>query len=447
MSEPIARVISVKELLAKPNLLIPSYQRPYKWTTKNVSQLLEDIANMKDTGRYRLGSIIVHLDGTNLNIVDGQQRTISLALISLAVRDTGMHLKNEVLKTIINEIEKAGFDPDFEENRISATNIYHNYQEIKRAISTYDEETLIFLFEKCEVVLFEIVNLSEAFQFFDSQNARGKDLDPHDLLKAYHLREFSPREESLKLKKVYGWENTDPKELSTLFGEYLFRIRGWANGYPSRWFSKNQIDMFKGINLENGERYPYSIIYRMAHVYTDTYNSKPERSVDGNSCIYPFQLDQTIINGRLFFEMVDYYTQKKAVVESSLKSSNLKNVQAIIETLNTYPARTRTGDRYVRMLFDCALLFYHDKFGEKELDRIVIKLFIWAYTVRLTYKNVQLPSVDNYVLENTNMFRLIRGATSPADILCIPITTIENKISKRTDEIENLFTRFGYNAK
>lgn len=68
MSEPIARVISVKELLAKPKLLIPSYQRPYKWTTKNVSQLLEDIANMKDTGRYRLGSIIVHLDGTNLNI-------------------------------------------------------------------------------------------------------------------------------------------------------------------------------------------------------------------------------------------------------------------------------------------------------------------------------------------------------------------------------------------
>ena len=35
-----------------------------------------------------------------------------------------------------------------------------------------------------EVVLQDI---SEAFQFFDSQNARGKDLEPHDLLKAYHL--------------------------------------------------------------------------------------------------------------------------------------------------------------------------------------------------------------------------------------------------------------------
>lgn len=43
----------------------------------------------------------------------------------------------------------------------------------------------------CELIVVITSDVSEAFQFFDSQNARGKALYPHDLLKAYHLREMS----------------------------------------------------------------------------------------------------------------------------------------------------------------------------------------------------------------------------------------------------------------
>lgn len=41
---------------------IPSYQRPYKWTTKNVNQLIDDIdESMKaEKELYRVGTLILH---------------------------------------------------------------------------------------------------------------------------------------------------------------------------------------------------------------------------------------------------------------------------------------------------------------------------------------------------------------------------------------------------
>ena len=39
---PTQKVIKLNELV-KETLIIPVYQRPYKWTEKNVIQLLEDI--------------------------------------------------------------------------------------------------------------------------------------------------------------------------------------------------------------------------------------------------------------------------------------------------------------------------------------------------------------------------------------------------------------------
>ena len=59
--------VSVEELLNKP-IVIPDYQRPYKWTRKNVSDLLEDIctaiADSKrpdyDGFKYRVGSCLLY---------------------------------------------------------------------------------------------------------------------------------------------------------------------------------------------------------------------------------------------------------------------------------------------------------------------------------------------------------------------------------------------------
>ena len=48
-----AQILSVFDLLQK-SLHIPNYQRPYKWTIKNVSTLLEDIEQaLVDSFQYK----------------------------------------------------------------------------------------------------------------------------------------------------------------------------------------------------------------------------------------------------------------------------------------------------------------------------------------------------------------------------------------------------------
>lgn len=117
----------------------------------------------------------------------------------------------------------------------------------------------------------------------------------------------------------------------------------------------------------------------------------------------------------------------------------------IIITINTYPGRNRTGDLYVRTILDCLLIYYIDKFGNVEMSRAIEKIFIWAYSLRIKMQVVQLASMDNHVLENNNLFWLIKESSRPSDFINFSLPTIDpNKSSKKAEEIETLFKEMGY---
>lgn len=190
-----ASIITLTELYNLEKLRIPEYQRPYKWTEKNVNNLIDDIISNKDKSEYRLGTLVFYknkekekenldiVEKETLDIVDGQQRIITLMLILYAISE-----KYEIDKKLYdakNELWGHKFN-----NPISQNNIYKNYQLIKQRINDFDKATVDFLLKKCTFVKIVLNDVSEAFQFFDSQNSRGKELEPHDLLKAYHLREM-----------------------------------------------------------------------------------------------------------------------------------------------------------------------------------------------------------------------------------------------------------------
>ncbi|WP_065758234.1 DUF262 domain-containing protein [Pseudomonas defluvii] len=453
-TELSSKIISVYELLTDSALDIPQYQRPYKWTGKNINQLFSDIAIHKDKSAYRLGTIVFHQDGETKNIVDGQQRTISLLLAARALiqRNTEKKLERKDLQERLLKLEQAMVKPSFS-SEISQKNIHSNYLEVARIVSRADftEAHIDFFLNKCQVVAVALNDVSEAFQFFDSQNARGRDLEPHDLLKAYHLREFSPRDEQLKASTVARWESSDTKELATLFSQYLYRIRNWSKGVSARYFSKDDSDLFKGVNIDTVASYPYVEQLRIAHHFVDNYNGQYERKIDSRELVFPFHLDQIIINGRRFFELISHYQSKVARISAeSWNGHELVGAEGldgyaktIMDTLNSYPARTRTGDCYVRAMFDCLLIYYIDKFGHADISRAIEKIFIWAYSLRLKMQVVQLASMDNHVLEN-NLFRLIKEATRPADFINCSLPVLSGQKSTRTDEIEALFKAMKY---
>lgn len=444
MSEIQPVIKSVKELIVQPSISIPDYQRPYKWSLQNVNQLLDDILTFKDKPAYRLGTIVFHKDKNGpekLNIVDGQQRTITLLLIVLAI-SKNEKLMAEVLKNKITCPDTTLLKKLVFKNMITKNNIRDNYLEIERRINDFDAETVRFFFDKCEVVEVVISDISEAFQFFDSQNARGKDLDPHDLLKAFHLREMADNTTELeRILTVENWEELDSEKLKAVFSKYLFRIRNWSKGKSARTFSKNNVDVFKGISPSLKEPYPFTDMYRISHFYVNGYNQDYQRNIDQNNMSYPFQVDQIVINGKRFFEMLDHYVKVIDKIKKAFESNGYSS-KAIIKNINTYSGRNRTGDRYVRNLFDNALIYYVDKFGDSEIDRAIERLFLWAYSLRLTMHSVQLASIDNYAIQYPSIFKIIRDALKPSDVLNIKIPLVSrNNIRKnvKTQEIVKLF--------
>lgn len=434
-----ASIITVKELLQTNDLQIPNYQRPYKWTEKNINQLIDDILFHKNKSAYRLGTLVIHNDEYGkLNIVDGQQRTITLTLIIYAL------ISNKRLETIkgLSNFNTKLINLHFT-NDISKTNIQNNYKVIERRINEFDENNIVFLFNNCELVRVILTDISEAFQFFDSQNARGKDLEPHDLLKAFHLREMNNSlTEEERQRTVEKWEEMDTNKLSKLFALYLYRIRNWSKGRSARYFTKNEVDVFKGISPEIQEEYSFAKIYRIAHYYTENYNQSHHSRINQNYCDYPFQIDQTIINGKRFFEMVTYYDKLIDTVKNKTKNP-------IINTIKTYPGNHRTGDKYIRNLFYCGLIYYIDKFGEIDLGKAIDKIYIWAYTLRLKLYSVGLDSVDNYALKKAHsqvqLFKKIREAVHPNDILNMKLEILQKgQLKREIKEIVELFEGMKY---
>lgn len=416
-------IINIKDLLEIPNLKIPDYQRPYKWKIKNVNQLIDDILFHKDKQGYRLGTLVLHKDDeNNFNIVDGQQRVITIFLLAYCLSN-----RNKLNMKI--DFSKFSFD-----NKISQNNIKVNYSIIDKRIEEFYNFIIEFFLNRCELVKVVIDDVQEAFQFFDSQNARGKDLEPHDLLKAFHLREMSKSTEDDKIKVVEEWENLESKELTNLFANYLFKIRNWSKGNSAYYFTKNDIDIFKGVNIET-QNYPFMKQLQINNYYV--YKQNEAERVNNYHFDYPFQIDQIVINGKIFFEMVIYYNNLIKDINALKESFKKDTVEYdILNTLDTYRGHNRSGDRYVRNMFNCALVYYIDKFGKIDLDRTIKKIFIWAYNLRFKLYSVKLVSVDNYAIgrheyANESIFRKIYYAVNHNEILHLNINSIKKEEMKR----------------
>lgn len=447
------RILTVAGLLAEIRLNIPLYQRPYKWSTDQVRQLFADLGRFKGSPAYRLGTIVFHENAGRLDIVDGQQRTITLLLtLKALVRDKSAHLARRDLRDRLEDLEQSAFAPCFR-SAVSKFHLHTNFREIRRLVKhpDFSEEMVDFLLNRCEVVTFALGSLSEAFQFFDSQNARGRDLEPHDLLKAFHLREFGPGEEQAKVRVVGHWEDVDTTELADLFSKYLYRIRSWSRGVHARRFGKADTGIFKGVNLDRVGSYPHVAQLRIAHHFVDHYNGQFERRIRGDHMSFPFQLDQVVINGRRFFEMIAHY---HARVGSIARDSHLLGVAGgnaaleeraakIMGVINTYPGSHRDGDRYVREIFDCLLIYYYDKFGAVELSRAIEKIFVWAYGVRIRMQVVQWVTADNHAVAS-GFFQRLKEATEPQDFLRLPVNPSGPQNSRKTDEVYELFKEMGY---
>ena len=403
----------VGELLKEEGLRIPSYQRPYKWNRKHIRNLFYDLRDAMGKKEYQIGSVILH-ENDGYDIVDGQQRLISISLF--------LHLLDnlENYKGAKQLLSSAVFG---ELSCYHASENYNEWENLTQLVGEKEAKDICnFLLENCSVSVITMPQerLSEAFQLFDSQNNRGKSLEPHDLLKAYHLRKQDSEDEKI----VEKWEQfVEDKDLSLkeLFDKHLFRMRRWSRGetgltnkrYGSYLrFTEDFIDDFKGVDLN--QNFPYLELYR--HIEK-----------------FPLSITMPIIDGSTFFEYIEsaHKTIKdhKDFLNAKLGFSDEpegeeKNLAYPKGMLNIYNS---SKGRYLKchniFLNICSL--FAERFGKDELSKDIVEtLFIWSYYPRVKSKAIYDATFGNYAAggrfrqkEVQKLFQLLAHAVTPNDFM------------------------------
>ena len=454
-------IYAVNEILQQ-DLSIPPYQRPYKWEKNQVEQLLNDIYNHKisnNKNRYRIGSLILCIDRTikkdpkyqdfSIDIVDGQQRITTLLLILLLLNP---NLSSDLFSNL----------------KYNHSSSYENIQKNKTVIEDWIKDKVLseadctelfnYITNKCELVQVIVYNISEAFQMFDSQNGTGKELEAYNLLKAYHLRaikesalqkEFDIRWEN-SVKYYYNKEDKNIDILKQLFNEQLYRTRIWSKNEYAYTFSKQKIDEFKGLSINESTiaEYPYFtpilLKYSISHFLKETKHETSSVSLNnylkGLNTDDLLSINQIIINGELFFEYINKYTEiyKKLF----MSDSDINGFQEFYQKYCLYNKKDRNGDRYLRELYKSLMISVYDRFGSKGLSPAIYKMFYaFVFKNRIEMRSVFYRSVVNIPIDSEkNPFDIINRAKSineikTLDYLCqIDLRTINEVCNEHEDK-------------
>ena len=235
---------SVEDALQlKRKYIIPRFQREYSWEPEELSEFYEDLLDnivLDEFGKlqpteYFIGSLVLvgdDDDSTKIEryVVDGQQRLTTITIIFSVLAQKFKECNEDKLSAIthgyivgedndgiaysklINESPKPFFQERIQKKDIDFT-IVPKTQEEKRILAAYnfferqlrenilikelrDRNPLLENYEytdllkvfrdqilKCKVVYVTVKTLEDAYTIFEVLNAKGKNLEPIDLIK------------------------------------------------------------------------------------------------------------------------------------------------------------------------------------------------------------------------------------------------------------------------
>lgn len=196
-----AKNTTIYEFLKNSNqIIIPRYQRSYSWEKKNVETLMNDV---KDN--YYIGNIIEYCINNDKEIVDGQQRLITIFLILIAIyhsmQDESVRseikeliLKNDKCKMILkSRIANDGSDileylingNDISRELVKKYNEIKIYKIIRRDLENININELYNNIKGSNIVEISFLqNQYSAHEMFVNVNTKGKPLEMIEILKS-----------------------------------------------------------------------------------------------------------------------------------------------------------------------------------------------------------------------------------------------------------------------
>jgi uncharacterized protein with ParB-like and HNH nuclease domain len=222
-------LIGIGKALLTKRLAVPIYQRSYAWEDKHVLDLFTDVSNAisKGESEYFIGSIVTTKNDTSRpEVVDGQQRLATTAILIAAIRDhffnlgdldrattissTYLQTKDLTSLEVIPRIQMNSSDNEFFVKRVltdpssadrSIKPTKDSHRKIAQAaelarkhvahLATNADSTKLlvewvnFVEHGLRVIWVAVSDDANAFTIFETLNDRGLDLAISDLLKNY----------------------------------------------------------------------------------------------------------------------------------------------------------------------------------------------------------------------------------------------------------------------
>jgi hypothetical protein len=234
---------TVRELLAGRKYSIDYYQREYKWQTKQVAELIDDLSAkflesfepnherdaVAEYGHYFLGSIIISDKDGQKFIIDGQQRltTLTLLLIYLQHQLQDAEQRSQLAELIFSQkFGKRSFNLDIPERTAcmealytgqefvandppeSIANILGRYADIDESFPPELRDVALpyfvdWLIESVHLVEITAYSDGDAYTIFETMNDRGLSLTPADMLKGYLLANITDADDRVHAGKVW----------------------------------------------------------------------------------------------------------------------------------------------------------------------------------------------------------------------------------------------------
>lgn len=335
--------MSMEDIYSK-NIKIPFYQRPYKWKLENVRYLCEDIKNSfkkSKNNKYLLGNIILHEENDELNIVDGQQRLTTIALI----------LKS--LKKKINLLENININ--------SNEALKRNYSFIESYFSNFERkgDLIEFILNNLVVTYIKTKDLDEAFKFFDTQNSRGKKLDDVDLLKNHHFMHLGDMDISIQKQIAKEWKKYENMRVDSYHWSMRELLKCVIN------------DLFILRLMFDDRNFTFGTWINRQNFVLDEFKTQIKGK---NLNLQDFKFSSNIVGGMMFFD----YTFKYARIYEILKQKADFSTKWLL-------------NQAMMML----LLVYVDKFGfDENFEKFYENVFVRLFVVLARYGRIDVNSIE-----------------------------------------------------
>lgn len=407
--EKFTGTILFKDLIVS-NLIIPDYQRAYVWDSERVKILLEDLdeqmnadLNQNNPEKYLLGSLILYKnDKDEFEVVDGQQRLVSLALILRVLNDSDSNEflgKSEFAHSESKKHIKENYDfivSWFSSKKGWKIDDKNNITNIK----TYIKE----LKDKIEFIYVVAPTLDDAFIFFDSVNAKGMRLEAYDLIKAFHLRaleDYSTKSKDSKssLTAYFAKEfeklakEKDGENLKILFNDTLTPARQWLRHNSNK--VAYQMDVYNEFCVEIPQRF----------------KSSPLIAKDSLGIL------QNFVGGVDFFEYLAHFHKLYTQLQS-------------VEFYQKLAKIGWSGFICNRHIYIMATLTYLDKFPNGRVDYMLRLIARAVFALRCSIDRIRIETARDFAKE---ILPLIYYASFEQELEASLCNFIDSKSSKERE--------------